>query len=253
MNQQEALFNYLLRLGDTAVIHGHRLSEWCSRGPILEEDLALTNTALDYIGRAEALLKYAADMEGKGRTEDDIVYKRGERHYYNALLVELPRGDYADTVARQLLLSVAEFHLFSALCNSSDTTLAGIAAKSVKEIRYHLSHAKDWCLRFGLGTAESKEKLQAAFNHLWMFTGELFEQLPSDNLLSQAGILPDLSNLKSLWTAMVNDVLTQCSITIPQDGYMQTGGMSKAIHTEHLGHLLSEMQYLQRAYPEATW
>lgn len=252
MTQQEALFKYTLRLGDNALIQGHRLSEWCSKGPILEEDLALTNIALDNIGLAQAFLKYAGAIEGKGKTEDDLAYKRPERQFYNNQITELPIGDFAVTVAKQLLISAFEVQLFTALSQSADETIAGIAAKGLKESRYHFVHSRDWCYRLGEGTALSHTKLQQAVNDLWAYTGEFFEMVEEDHLLLAAGIAADLNALHPLWKEMVVAVLREATIQVPEDAYMQTGSRN-GIHTEHLGHILAEMQYLQRAYPDATW
>lgn len=252
MNKQEAIFKYLVRLGDCALIHGHRLSEWCSRGPILEEDLALTNMALDNIGRAQAFLKYAAEVQGNGLSEDDLAYKRDERAFYNNLLTELPIGDFAFTIAKQLLLSVFENLQMQALCNSANATIAGIAAKSHKEVRYHLTHARDWTMRLGKGTLESNTRLQQAFNQLWMYTGELFEMYEEDAILNKQGIAIDLNELKTPYYNTITSILNDSNIKIPVADYMQTGSR-KGIHTEYLGHILSEMQYLQRAYPDAKW
>ncbi|NUO03723.1 MAG: phenylacetate-CoA oxygenase subunit PaaC [Saprospiraceae bacterium] len=252
MTKQEALFKYLLRLGDNALIQGHRLSEWCSKAPVLEEDLALTNMALDNIGRAQAFLKYAGEVENKGRNEDDLAYKRAERQFYNNLITELPIGNFAYTMAKQLLLSSFEYFLFTDLCQSTDETVAGISAKSLKEVRYHLTHSRDWCFRLGKGTDVSHEKLQNSVNELWMFTGELFEMCQEDEVLMQDGIVFSLSGIQQQWLDLVNSVLQEANISTPNVDYMQTGSR-RGIHTEYLGHLLSEMQYLQRAYPDAIW
>ena len=252
MNTQQALYTYLLRLGDSALIQGHRLSEWCSRGPILEEDLALTNLALDHIGRAQALLKYAGEVEGQGRSEDDLAYRRGERAFLNPLITELPNGDFAFTMARMLLVAAFEYPLYNTLIQSADTTLAGIAAKAVKEVRYHLIHAQDWCYRLGKGTELSHQKLQAAFDELWMFTGELFEMDQVDEVLFSSDIAADLHTVREVWRKTVMETLQQATIREPQADYMQSGSR-QGIHTEYLGHILTEMQYLQRAYPDATW
>ena len=252
MTTQDALFKYLLRLGDNGLIQGHRLSEWCSKAPILEEDLALTNMALDNIGRATAFLKYAGEIENKGRTEDDLAYKRGERQFYNNLITELPIGNFAYTIAKLLLISAFEYHLFTDLSKSEDETVAGISAKTLKEVRYHLAHARDWCYRLGKGTAVSQEKLQTAINEIWMFSYELFEMAEEDEILLQKGIVVNLEDIKPQWLALVNSILFEADIEIPNVDYMQTGSR-KGIHTEYLGHLLTEMQYLQRAYPDASW
>ena len=252
MTQQEALFKYILRLGDTALIQGHRLSEWCSNGPFLEEDLALTNLSLDNIGRAEAFLKYAAQVENKGNTEDDLAYKRKEREFYNTLISELPKGDFAYTIAKQLIISTFEFYLFTDLCNSKDATIAGISGKAIKEVKYHLAHARDWCYRLGKGTTESNTRLQNAVNDLWEFTNELFEMCEEDIILLEVEIASDLNKFKEECCNLVSKILTDSNIKIPTAAYMQTGSR-KGIHTEYLGHLLTELQYLQRAYPDAKW
>ena len=252
MNKQEATFRHLLRLGDNALINGHRLSEWCSRGPILEEDLALTNIALDNIGRAEAFLKYAGEVEGKGHSEDYLAYRRGERAYYNNLITELPRGNFAFTIAKQLFIAAFESLFFAALSHSKDETIAGIAAKTLKEVHYHLAHARDWCFRLGKGTELSREKLQTAVDELWEYTGELFEMDEADHILIAEGIAVDLEHLRGSWLEQVAAILNAADIIIPDTDYMQTGSR-QGVHTEHLGHILTEMQYLQRAYPDATW
>lgn len=252
MTTNDAIYYYCLRLGDNALILGHRYSEWCSRGPILEEDLALTNTALDLIGRAQAFLGYAAQVEGKGRTADDLAYKRAERKFLNNLMVELPNGDFAFTMARQLLFSAFEYELYTALSKSQDLQIAGIATKGLKEVSYHLEHATDWGLRLGDGTKESNSRYQTAINLLWPYTGELFESNAVDELLVEVGIAPLLSDLKPNWILRIREVLNEAGVQVPEDGYMHRGSR-EGVHTEYLGHLLSEMQYLQRAYPEATW
>lgn len=252
MTQTDALFHYCLRLGDDALILGHRLAELCSRGPFLEEDLALTNIALDLTGRAQLFFDYAAELEGKGQTADDLVYSRPERRFYNHLLCEQPNHDFGYTIARQFLFSAADRFLLEDLCASKDATLAGIAAKALKETRYHLAHASDWMLRLGRGTDESRRRIQQALNDLWTYTGELFEMDDVDLQLLTPGIAADLHTVRAAWQREVQQTLRRAGLETPPDGYMQTGSR-KGIHTEHLGHLLSEMQYLVRAYPEATW
>ncbi|MBS1636722.1 MAG: phenylacetate-CoA oxygenase subunit PaaC [Bacteroidetes bacterium] len=252
MTQTEALYHYTLRLGDNSLISGHRLSEWCSRGPILEEDLALTNMALDHIGRAQAFLKYAGELSEKKQTEDDLAYKRGERQFLNNLITELPNQDFAFTIARQLIISCFEFYLYTELCNSNDPIVAGISEKAVKEVKYHLAHATDWTCRLGDGTELSHQKMQKALNDIWMFTGELFEMDETDQVLLKAGIAADMTLIKPLWYNHLKQVTTEAGLKLPEDAYMQSGSR-KGIHTEYLGHILSEMQYLQRAYPTAQW
>ncbi|PQJ11338.1 phenylacetate-CoA oxygenase subunit PaaI [Flavipsychrobacter stenotrophus] len=252
MTEQQALYKYSLRLGDNALILSARLSEWCSNAPFLEEDLAVTNMALDLIGRAQAMLKYAGEVDGNSKTEDDLAYRRGERDYYNNLIMELPNGDFAYTMVRQLFVSTFELFFYEELQKSTDATLAAIAAKTLKEVKYHHLHAKDWVIRLGDGTEESNRRVQQAVNQLWMYTGELFEMDGTDALLMKDGIAVNAEHLKMGWIQMVTQILALANIELPADGYMQSGSRM-GIHTEHLGHILSEMQYLQRAYPDATW
>lgn len=252
MTKQEALFSYTLRLGDNALILGHRLSEWSSKGPLLEEDIAMTNMALDLIGRADAMLKYAAQVEGTGRTEDDLAYKRGERQFLCNLIVQLPNGDFGYTIARQLIMSAFDLCLYEELVKSKDETIAAISAKAVKEVKYHLKFATDWTLRLGDGTEESHQRIQKSFNEIWMYTGELFEMNEVDAILIKEGIAVDLNSLKARWKKIMTEVLLEATLTVPADAYMQTGSR-KGVHTESLGYILAEMQYLQRAYPDAKW
>ncbi|MCC6817736.1 MAG: phenylacetate-CoA oxygenase subunit PaaC [Bacteroidia bacterium] len=252
MKHQEALLTLTLRLGDNPLVLGHRLGEWCSKAPILEEDLALTNMALDMIGRAEVLLRYAALIEGKNHTEDDLAYKRGERKFYNHLIVEQPNGNFAFTIARQLYVSLYEFLYYSELMNSKDETLSAIAHKAIKEIKYHLKHASDWTIRLGDGTDERHHKMQEAINELWMFTGELFESDEVDEQMSELGIAPYPADLIGKWKTELIDILSEAKLSLPEESYMQTGSRN-GIHTEYLGYILADMQYLQRAYPNAKW
>jgi len=252
MTQEEALYKYCLRLGDNALIHSQRLAEWCSNAPFLEEDLALTNLSLDMIGRAQSFLKYAAELEGQGKTADDLAYRRSERQYYNNLLVEQPNGDFAFTMTRQLFVSVFEMLFFEALKKTANDMIAAISAKTLKEVRYHVAHAEDWVIRLGDGTDESHFRMQKAIDELWMYTGELFEMDEVDKVLIMNGMAIDLESIKPEWENYISNVLEQATLDMPKDIYMQTGSR-KGIHTEHLGHILSEMQYLQRSYPDATW
>ncbi len=252
MTKKEELYLYTLRLGDNALILSHRLSQLCSKGPILEEDLALTNIALDLLGRAQALLKYAGEIEGKNRSEDDLAYRREEKNYYNLLLTEQPNKDFAHVIARQLFISTFEFFLFQELEKSADTTLSAIAGKTIKEVKYHLQHASDWTIRLGDGTKESHDRMQSAINDLWMYTGELFEMNGIDLDLLTQGIAVDTIPLQKKWRDCINSVLNEATLFVPKDTYMQTGSIN-GVHSEHLGHILAEMQYLQRAYPDAKW
>lgn len=252
MNHQEALLKYCLRLGDNALIRSYRLSEWCSNAPILEEDLALTNFALDMIGRAQALLSYAGQTEGKGRTDDDLAYKRGERSFYNVLLTELPNQDFAYTMARELYMSALEYYVYSDLAKCSDATLAAIAAKTLKEVKYHLAHATDWVLRLGDGTEESHERMQKAVDELWPYTSELFETDAADAEMVASVGAPDMQQIFNRWQKHVADVLKEATLDMPTSMYTQSGGRN-GIHSEYMGHILSEMQFLQHAYPDAKW
>ncbi len=252
MDKNEALFKYALRLGDNGLILGHRLSEWCSKGPFLEEDLALSNMALDLIGRSQAMLNYAATVEGKGRTDDDLAFKRAERQFLNNLLHEQPNGDFAHTMIRQLFNSAFELFFFEELAKSKDETFAGVAAKTVKEVKYHLRHASEWIPRLGEGTEESHARTQKAIDNLWTYTGELFEMDEVDQVLIKEGIAVDMSALKSKWEKQVRSVIEGATLKLPAGGFMQTGSR-KGLHSEHLGFLLAEMQYLPRAYPDAKW
>lgn len=246
------LYNYTLKLADNALVLAQRLSEWTGHGPFLEEDLALTNVTLDIFGQAKALLEYAAKLEDKGRTEDDLAYFRNERHFTNCLICEQTNGDYAKTILRQAFIDSFDFLLYSQLAKSKDETLAGIAAKSLKEITYHKRHSHSWVNRFGNGTEESKTRLQNAMNELWRYTGELFETTDDDLKLVKEGIAVDFSSLKQAWEKEITELLQKANITIPENTFMQTGGR-KGVHTEHLGYLLSEMQALPRMLPDAKW
>lgn len=252
MNQQEALFEYLLRLGDNNLILGHRLSEWCGHGPILEEDIALINISLDLLGQANSLLKYAGEVEGKGRDQDDLAYLRTDREYRNALLCEIPNGDFGQTIVRQYLYDVYNFYFYMALRESKDEQLVAIAEKSLKEVAYHKKHSGDWVLRLGDGTEESHERIQEALDRCWEYTGDLFLTDEVDDILQEAGIVPDLSLIEQKWNEEVSAHLKEATLTIPEGDWRNTGG-KKGMHTEHLGFILAELQYVQRAYPGNTW
>ena len=243
---------YLLRLGDDRLILGHRLSEWCGHGPILEEDIALANMALDLIGQANLLLEQAGKAEGRGRNADALAYFREAVEYRNALIVELPRGDFAFTMARQFLVSVFEVLHLERLQASQDADLAGIAAKAFKEARYHARHSADWMLKLGDGTTESHARVQDAIDELWRFTGELFEVDDVERDLIAEGIAVDRAALRAPWRSEVTRVLQAATLSVPDDGFMQRGGR-EGRHTEHLGHLLAEMQIVARSFPGAEW
>jgi len=247
-----ALIDYCIALGDDSLILGHRLSEWCRNGPFLEEDLALTNVALDFIGRARMFYDYAVEIEDQGRSEDEIAYLRDCREYRNLLINELPNGDFAFTLARQLMIDVYDMAFFSALEQSQDQTLAAIAAKAVKESRYHLRRSEDWVKRLGDGTDESHLRVQAAFDQLWGYAPEMFEMSADEQRLVSLGVAVDRTALKQHWQATVKDILRQSTLDAP-DSDWTIGGGRDGIHTEHLGYLLAEMQFLQRAYPDQQW
>ena len=252
MTEQEALFTYCLRRGDDNLILSHRLGEWCGHGPQLEEDIALTNRALDHIGQARNYLQYAGQVEGKNRTEDDLAYLRTDRQFTNVKLVELPNGDYAHTIARSFLFDAMHLPLQEALMQSTDAQLAAIAAKAVKEITYQLKTSADWMIRFGDGTEESHSRAQTALDDLWTYTGELFATDETDALLQKAGIAPDMAPIKAAFDEKVNAVLAEATLKRPVDGFMMSGGR-QGKHTEHMGFLLAEMQSLHRAHPGANW
>lgn len=247
-----AFVQYLLRLADDRLVLGHRLSEWCGHAPILEEDIALANIALDLIGHATALLTLAGETEGAGRDADALAYLREAIDYRNVLLAELPRGDFAFTIMRQFLFSVAAYFQLEALATTRNEVLAGIAAKALKETRYHVRHAGEWVLKLGDGTDESHCRAQEALDALWRFTGELFLMDEIDEQLTKLGLAVDLAPLELKWREEVTNVLERATLVVPSSAYMQRGGRTGR-HTESLGHLLSEMQILQRSYPGATW
>jgi ring-1,2-phenylacetyl-CoA epoxidase subunit PaaC len=246
------LVEYALRLGDDRLILGHRMSEWTGHGPILEEDIATANIALDLIGQAAQFLKLAGELEGKGRNEDALAYFRDGTQFRNCLLVELPKGDFGDTMVRQFLFDAYSVLLLDELTRSAHEQLAAIAAKALKETKYHLRHSSEWVVRLGDGTAESHARVQASLDRLWMYTGELFVADEIDAAVRAAGVSVDLAGIQSRWSAMVDEVLSRATLTRPADGPMQKGGR-RGRHTEHIGHLLATMQSVARAHPGATW
>jgi ring-1,2-phenylacetyl-CoA epoxidase subunit PaaC len=246
------LVEYLLRLGDDRLVLGHRLSEWTGHGPILEEDIAMANIALDLIGQAAQFLKLAGEIEGAGRSEDTLAYFRDGTKYRNCLLVEQPKGDFGDTVVRQFLFDAHSVLVLDALASGKHEAVAAIAAKSLKEDKYHLRHSSEWVVRLGDGTEESHARVQASLDRLWRYTAELFERDAVDEGVAKEGIALDHAAIKSRWDAMVNDVLQRATLTRPADGPMQRGGRIGR-HTEHLGHLLATMQSVARAHPGASW
>ncbi|MES2703483.1 MAG: 1,2-phenylacetyl-CoA epoxidase subunit PaaC [Bacteroidota bacterium] len=266
---------YTLRLADDALIIGHRLSEWCGHGPILEQDIALTNTALDHLGRARSLYQYAAEQfnalsaedkkaiftsvtlqslvdTGAQVDEDDMAYLRDGWDFRNLLLLEQPNIDWAYTVARAFFYDTFNYYFFTALQGSSDQTLSAVAEKSLKEVTYHMRWSSEWVVRLGDGTDESKAKMQQAINELWMYTGELFKASDAEQQCAGAGVGTDLAAIQPQWLARVKDVLEEATLTIPEQGWMQHGG-KEGRHTEHLGYILAELQFMQRTYPNMEW
>ena len=249
---QAALFEFLLRMGDNALILGHRVSEWCGHSPALEEDIALSNTALDLIGQTQLWLGLAGEVEGKGRSADDLAYLRDGFEFRNILLVERPNGDFGKTLMRQFLFDAWHFLMLKALKGSTDRRIAEIAEKASKEVAYHLDRSRDLVIRLGDGTAESHRRMQEALDDLWAFTGEMFMADAADAALAEAGVAPAPHSLKAGWDEIIEETLAEATLKTPADAYMHKGGR-RGVHTEHLGFILAELQFLQRAYPGATW
>lgn len=254
---------YVLRLADLCLIHAQRLSEWCGHAPVLEEDMALTNLSLDLIGQARALYTHAGRLDGSGRDEDQYAFLRDERDYRNPTLVELPlrrgisgpAGDFADTVLRNLVVATLLKQVWGALSSpggTSDAELAAIAAKALKEARYHQQHSADWVVRLGDGTDESARRMQAAVDRLWPYTAELFEPDAVDQAAAQSGLGPRMADLRPTWEAEMQAVLAEAQLTTPKPTTFRSTGR-QGVHSEHMGYLLAEMQHLQRAYPGGAW
>jgi ring-1,2-phenylacetyl-CoA epoxidase subunit PaaC len=242
----------VLRIADTSLILGQRLSEWCGRGPVIEEDIALTNIALDLIGQARLLLTHAGRLEGQGRDEDRLAFLRAESEFRNLSMVELPNQDFGRTILRNFLVAAWQAPLWAALRSSSDAQLAAIAEKSAKETRYHLQHVADWTVRLGDGTAESKRRMQHALDYLWPYTTEFFADDELDRAAQAAGLLPLPSSLQPAWEATVLTLLAEATLAVPaRTPFLSTGRQGR--HTEHMGHLLAPMQAMQRTYPGCTW
>ncbi len=247
-----ALFEFLTRRGDNTLVLGHRLSEWCGHGPVLEEDIGVANIALDLIGQTQFWLGLAGEVEGRGRTADDLAFLRDVWDFRNVLMVELPNGDFGQTVMRQFLFDAWHVAMLRALTASSEPRVAEIAAKAIKEAHYHLEKSADLVVRLGDGTEESHRRMQAALDILWPYAGELFLSDAADATLAEAGIAPDPASLRAAFDAAVLPVLAEATLAVPPGSFAQKGGR-RGVHTEHLGRMLAEMQFLQRAYPGATW
>lgn len=243
---------YLLRIGDSCLILAQRISEWCGHGPILEEDLALSNMALDLLGQARGILTHAARLDGQGHDEDQLAFLRDERQYLNPVVMELPRGDFAFTQLRNFAVATWLLLLWRRLEQSSDAEVAAIAGKAVKEASYHQQHAADWVVRLGDGTDESAQRIKAALNTLWPYFNELFEADAIDAAAAEQGLGPAWSDLRADWRAAFAEVLADARLEVPKDSAYQSGGR-RGVHSEHMGHLLTTMQYLQRSYPGGTW
>ena len=249
---KEKVVTYITSLGDNTLILGQRLSEWCGHGPMLEVDIALTNIALDLLGQTRSYFQYAAQLEGKGRTEDDIAFLRDTQEYRNALLVEQPNEDFAYTIVRQFLFDTFHMLFLEEMQNSADEQLAAIAAKSLKEVKYHYRFSSEWVVRLGDGTEESHQKMQQAVDDLWMYTAELCEPTELEKEMHALGIGVDLIALKPAYVAKLEEIFKRATLSHPEIPWMQSGGKI-GNHSEHLGHMLSELQWMQRTYPNMQW
>jgi ring-1,2-phenylacetyl-CoA epoxidase subunit PaaC len=252
MAQENLHFQYVLQLGDSALMLAQRLGAWCGHGPVLEQDIALSNIALDLIGQTRSLLTYAGELEGAGRSEDDLAFLRLEREFRNVLLVEQPNGHWGTTIMRQFFFDTFQYYHQLFLVQSTDQQLAAIAEKAIKETTYHIRFSSEWVIRLGDGTAESHARMQDALATLWPYTGELYTPTEADTWAAAQGIGPDLAQLAVLWKQKVREVLTEATLGVPADLPWQLGGKT-GFHSEHLGLMLPEMQYLQRVYPGAEW
>lgn len=253
MEQDAATFEFLCRMGDNTLILGHRVSEWCGHAPILEEDIALANTALDLIGQTQMWLGLAGEIEGKGRDADKLAMLRDAWDFRNCLLVEQPNGDFGQTMMRQYLFDTWHLAMLNGLLSSSQERIAEIAAKTIKEVQYHVERSGDTVIGLGDGTDESHKRMQDALNLLWPYVGELFTPDDVDIAMTQAGIAPDLAELRGAFDAQIQEAMTLATLDIPDSNFAHKGGRSGVQHSEHLGHLLTQMQWLQRAYPGASW
>ncbi|MBL4605903.1 MAG: phenylacetate-CoA oxygenase subunit PaaC [Flavobacteriaceae bacterium] len=249
---KEHLYKYILGIADNSLILGQRLGELCGHGPNLEIDIACTNISLDLLGQTRSYYQYAAKIKGDNKTEDDIAFLRTEREYVNLLLVEQPNKNFAQTMARQFLFDAYHFLLLQELEKSHDMTLSAIAKKSIKEVSYHLRFSSDWVKRLGDGTEESHQKMQAAIDALWTYTDELFHQTEADVAMVEEGVGVDVTKLREAYLEKVSTILKEATLKVPENQWFQKGG-KQGIHTEHLGYLLSDLQFMQRTYPNMEW
>lgn len=250
---KDMLAQFLLRMGDNTLILGHRVSEWCGHSPVLEEDIALANTALDLLGQTQLWLGYAAEVMGDGKTADDLAFLRDAWDFRNLLLVELPNGDFGQTLMRQFLFDAFHSVLLGRLLQSSDKSVREIAEKASKEVAYHVERSADTVVGLGDGTEESHARMQAALDLLWPYVGEMFASDDIDRAMAAAGVAPDPASLRDEYDALVGKVMAEATLSIPDSSFAHKGGRTGATHTEHLGHILCHMQWLQRAYPGANW
>lgn len=253
MTRDQAFLQFLLRMGDNTLILGHRVSEWCGHAPVLEEDIALANTALDLIGQTQMWLALASEVQGEGKSADDLAFLRDAWDFRNALLVEVPNGDFGRTLMRQFLFDSWHKLMLERLKGSADERVAAIAEKAVKEVTYHVERSRDTVIGLGDGTEESHARMQEALDYLWPYVGELFEGDAVDAEMVAAGIAPDPASLRADYDAILAEVMAEATLSIPKSGFAHKGGRDGRMHTEHLGHLLTSMQWLQRAYPGARW
>ena len=246
------LFNYTLKLADDTLIFGQRLGELCGQGPYLEEDIALTNIALDYLGQSNNFYKYAAQIQNEGKTEDDLAFLRLEKEYVNCQLSELPNGDYANTLLKVYFFAVYQKHLYTELMKSNDEQIAAIAEKSLKEVKYHYTHASTWIKMFAGGTEESKMRLNTAVENLWEYTGGMFAETPGEEDLAKLEMVPHSKNLHEIWKQTIAKDFQNFGLNIPESAFMQKGSRT-GYHTEYFGFILCELQFMQRTYPNCAW
>ncbi|MDQ6902119.1 MAG: phenylacetate-CoA oxygenase subunit PaaC [Bacteroidota bacterium] len=248
------LFNYALHLADNSLILGHRLSEWTGHGPMLEQDIAISNIALDLIGQARNFYQYAATIKGNATTEDTLAYLRDAREFKNLLIAEVANGDWAQTILKLFFFSTYQFYLYQRLKESSDAQLAAIAEKSLKEVTYHLRWSSEWVVRMGDGTDESHRRMETALENLWPYTGEMFEASSDENVLFKNRVSVDVSEIKNDWQTKIDSIFEEATLSIsPNENMWMHKGGKNGLHSEHLGFILAEMQFLQRAYPGCEW